>query len=55
MDYVSDNHLWMKIGDAYMAIGKSDDHQSSIKNLLTSVMIYNPNDIPVRIQYLIFS
>ena len=55
MDYVNDNHLWMKIGDAYMAIGKADNHQSNIKNLLTSVMIYNPNSIPIRIQYLIFS
>lgn len=45
----------MKVGEAYMAIGKDDDPQSNIMNLLPSVMIYNPNDIPVRIQYLIFS
>lgn len=55
MDYVSDNHLWMKIGQGYMALGRDDNPQSPICNLLNSVMIYNPNDIPVRIKYLIFS
>lgn len=55
MDYVSENHLWMKIGQGYMALGKDDNPQSPVCNLLNSVMIYNPNDYPVRIKYLIFS
>lgn len=55
MDYVTENHQWMKVGEAYMAVGKADNPQSVIHNLLSSVMIYNPNDIPVRIKYLIFS
>ena len=55
MEYVNENNLWIRIGDAYMAIGKDDNHQNFIYNLLPSVMIYNPNDIPIRIQYLIFS
>lgn len=55
MDYVSETHQWIKVGEAYMAIGKDDNHQSKTYNLLPSVMIYNPNPIPVRIHYLIFS
>lgn len=55
MDYVTENHQWLKIGDGYLALGKDDDPQSVIPNLLNSVMIYNPNDIPVRIKYMIFS
>lgn len=55
MQYVNDNHLWDKVGDAYMIIGKDDDPQSQNLNLPTSLLIYNPNDIPVKIKYLIFS
>jgi hypothetical protein len=55
MDYVTENHQWLKIGQGYMALGADDDPQSVIKNLLNSVMIYNPNSIPIRIKYLIFS
>ena len=55
MQYVNDNMLWDKIGDAYMIIGKEDDPQSQDLNLPTSLLVYNPNDVPIRIKYLIFS
>lgn len=55
MEHVSENDLWIKIGECYMAIAKEDNPQSHIYNLLSSVMVYNPNDIPVRVHYLIFS
>ena len=55
MEYLSNNDLWLRIGDSYMIVGKSDDYQSTSKNLLQSVLIYNPNDIPIRIKYMIFS
>ena len=55
MQYVNDNQLWNVVGDAYMIIGKEDDPQSQKINLPTSLLVYNPNDIPVRIKYMIFS
>ncbi len=55
MQYVHENKLWNKVGDAYMIIGKDDDPQSGVKNLPTSLLIYNPNPEPIRIKYMIFS
>lgn len=55
MQYVNDNMLWDKVGNAYMIIGKDDDPQSNTMNLPTSMLVYNPNDVPIRIKYLIFS
>lgn len=55
MQYVNDNKLWNKIGQAYMIIGNEDNTQMKEKNLPTSVIIYNPNPVPIRIKYLIFS
>lgn len=55
MQYVNDNNLWNKVGAAYMIIGNEDDTQSKIYNLPTSLLVYNPNDVPIRIKYMIFS
>ena len=55
IQYVNDEHNWLNIGDLYIAIGKEDDPNSKTKNLPTSLLIYNPNSIPVRIKYMIFS
>ena len=33
MAWLNENDLWMKVGDAYMVIGKKDDYQSKLKNL----------------------
>lgn len=55
MQYVDENNLWNKVGDAYMIIGKEDDPQSTYQNLPTSLLIYNPNPEPIRIKYMIFS
>ena len=55
MQYVNDNNLWDKAGDGYMIIGKEDDPQSQTMNLPTSLLVYNPNDVPIRIRYMIFS
>ena len=55
MEYLSNNDLWLRVGDVYMISGKDDDMQTNNKNLLQSVLIYNPNDIPIRIKYMIFS
>ncbi|MBO6271219.1 hypothetical protein J6O48_00405 [bacterium] len=55
MEYLNNNDLWLRVGDCYMICGIDDDMQTNNKNLLTSLLIYNPNDIPVRIKYMIFS
>ena len=55
MQYVNENNLWNKVGDAYVIIGKDDDPQSKDKNLPESLLIYNPNPEPIRIKYMIFS
>ncbi len=55
MEYLSSNDLWLRVGDGYMLIGKDDDKQLPIKNLLQSLLVYNPNDIPVKVKYIIFS
>ena len=55
IQYVNDEHNWLNIGDLYVAIGKDDDPNEKTRNLPTSMLIYNPNSIPVRIKYMIFS
>lgn len=55
MEYLSSNDLWLRIGDGYMIIGKDDDKQLKTKNLLQSLLVYNPNEIPIKIKYMIFS
>lgn len=55
IDYLNANNLWTKFGHFYSAIGKNDDPQNHTKNYITSVLIHNPNNIPIRIKYLTFS
>lgn len=55
MSWVNSNKMWQKVGEGYMVIGKPDEPQSRIKNLLTSMVIYNPNPVPIRIKYLVFA
>lgn len=55
MNYLSNNDLWISVGDAYMIIGKDDNKETKTKNLLQSLLVYNPNDIPVKVKYIIFS
>ena len=55
MEYLSKNDLWLRIGDSYIITGKKDNPDSPDKNLLSTAIIYNPNDIPIRIKCMIFS
>lgn len=54
MQHVNDEDLWNKVGEMYIVVGKDDDPQSKTRNLPTSLLIYNPNPIPVRIKYMVF-
>ena len=55
MAYLCMNDMWTKCGSAYMCIGLEDDYQSKIKNLQNSVLIYNPNPVPIKISFIVFS
>lgn len=55
MEYLCVNDMWTKCGDGYMCIGLEDDYQSKIKNLQNSVLIYNPNPVPIKINFIVFS
>lgn len=56
MEYLSTNDLWLRIGDGYIITAKDDNFENNkIRNLLNSVLLYNPNDIPIKIKYMIFS
>lgn len=55
MQYLNENDLWTRLGEMYAVVGKPDDYQSTIKNLQNSILIYNPNQYPVKIKILLFS
>ena len=55
MEYLSNNDIWIRCGGTYMIIGKDDNFQLKTKNLLQSLLVYNPNDVPIRIKYIVFS
>lgn len=55
MQYLSENGIWTNVGEGYMCIGMKDDYQSKVKNLHSSVLLYNPNTIPIRVKFMVFS
>ena len=54
MQYLNENDLWSRVGQAYMIIGAKDDYQSKIKNLQNNVLIYNQNNVHVREKFIVF-
>lgn len=55
MQYLSENSMWTNVGEGYMCIGLEDDYQSKVRNLHSSVLLYNPNTVPVRVRFMVFS
>lgn len=55
MNYLTENDLWLHVGQGYIIVGNKDSKSDNVKNLVKSVLIYNPNDIPIRIKYMIFA
>lgn len=55
MQYLNENDLWSRVGQFYAIIGAKDDYQSKVRNLQNSVLIYNPNNVPIRIRFMVFS
>ena len=47
--------MWTNVGEGYMCIGMKDDYQSRVRNLHSSVLLYNPNSVPLRVRFMVFS
>lgn len=54
LEWVEQNDMWVNIGTFYSIITAEDYLDSSIKNYAGSLLIYNPNDYPVKINYMMF-
>ena len=48
-DYVSNNNLWQSFGEFYGVISSPDVNNEANKNLIPSMIIYNPNNFEVKI------
>jgi hypothetical protein len=55
MQHLAENNGWLNCGDGYMIIGPEDDFASNKRNLLNSLLVYNPNDVPIRVSFMVFS
>lgn len=55
LNYVNQYHNWTNVGTFYSIFGFTDTVSNNIKNLVPSAFIFNPNDFPVKITYMMFS
>jgi len=55
MQHLAENNGWLNCGEGYMIIGPEDDYQSRKHNLQNSLLVYNPNDVPIRVSFMVFS
>lgn len=53
-NYATINNLWNNFGDIYMLISNSDDPNSNSCNLISPIIIYNPNNFDVKVNILTF-
>jgi hypothetical protein len=53
LDYVEMNDLWTSVGDFYGLVTNDDTDDVDIKNLANSIFLYNKNEFPVKVAYLI--
>lgn len=49
-----ENDNWVKFGQFYGLITQADDENTNIKNLHPSVFLYNPNNYPVKVNFMMF-
>lgn len=55
LNHVNKNHLWNNLGTFYAIFGQSNDENSNDNTMIPSAFLYNPNNVPVKITYMIFS
>ena len=48
-NYATANYLWNNFGDVYMILANSDEPDSNICNLITPVILYNPNNFDIKV------
>lgn len=54
--YLTKTNNWMSVGQFYARTTiKDDPNYPEVKNLIPSVIIYNPNPFPVQVKYLAFA
>lgn len=54
-NYLTKRKLWMNMGQLYARTAVEDDESSITHNLIPSILIYNPNEFPVTINYMTFA
>lgn len=55
LDFATENDLWIKFGPLFAVISNADDDNNNEKNLIPSVFINNPNNIPIKVNFMVFS
>jgi cell wall assembly regulator SMI1 len=55
LNHVNKNRLWNNLGTFYAIFGQSNDENSNDNTMIPSAFLYNPNNVPVKITYMIFS
>ena len=54
LEWVESNNMWTNIGPFYSIITSADNPDDNIRNFANSLIVFNPNDFPVKIDYLMF-
>ena len=54
-NYLTKRNLWMNMGQLYARTTVDDDESANTRNLITSFLIYNPNNFPVTVNYMTFA
>lgn len=52
--YCTKNNMWTNMGQMYCLTSIGDDDDAECRNLIPSLVVYNPNPFPVQINYIIF-
>lgn len=50
--HVNDNDLWIPIGPLFVDVAAADGDY--VRNLIPSVIVYNPNDYPIEMKVMSF-
>lgn len=53
--WVDQNGCWLKFKTLFAIVGGKDSETSDDKSHINSIWIYNPNDVPLKVKYLMFA